>query len=64
MILKSFTFNRGDSRYPIVDENAGSRLLFRFLPQSVKFTGDAVLRHVQPGLYENTRALRKARKFG
>jgi hypothetical protein len=55
--------NRGDSRYTNVNENAGLRLLLYFLPQRMEFSGDAVLRRVQPGQYANTRALHKARKI-
>lgn len=34
------------------------------MPKPVHFTGDAIMRLVQPGLYANTRALRKARRKG
>ena len=54
--------NRGDSRSTLVDEAAGMRLVHAIFPQRLEFPGDAVERLVQRGLYENTRALRKARR--
>lgn len=54
--------SRGDSRTPLVDETAGLRLVYSVLPQRLEFAGDAVARLIQPGLYDNTRALREARR--
>jgi hypothetical protein len=54
--------HRGDWRFTLVDETAGLRLVHAVFPQRLEFAGDAVERLVQRGLYDNTRALRKARR--
>ena len=56
--------NRGDSPCTLLNETAERRLIRLILPEPVHFTGDAITRLVQPGLYANTRALRKARRKG
>jgi hypothetical protein len=53
--------NRGDSRSTFLNETIGSHLIFGILPQTIEFSGDAITRLVKPGLYANTRAIRKVR---
>jgi len=56
--------SRGDSRCTLLNETAEQRLTRLILPQRIDFAADAVTRLVAPGLYANTRALRKARRRG
>ena len=56
--------NRGDSRCTLLNETAEQRLIGLILPKRIEFAADAIMRLVQPGLYANTRALRKARRKG
>jgi hypothetical protein len=56
--------NRGDSPCTLLNETAERALIRLILPEPVHFTGDAIMRLVQRGLYANTRALRKARRQG
>ena len=54
----------GDSPCTLLNETAKRRLIRLILPQPLKFTGDEIMWLVQPGLYANTRALRKTRRKG
>ena len=54
--------NRDDSRCTLLNETAEQRLIRLILPQRIEFAADAITRLVTPGLYANTRALRKARR--
>jgi hypothetical protein len=56
--------SRGDSPCTLLNETAEQRLIRLILPQPIHFTGDSIMRLVKPGLYANTRALRKARRKG
>jgi hypothetical protein len=46
---------RGDWRLPFVNETSGLWLVAGLFPETVEFTGDAVLKLVEPGLYRKDR---------
>ena len=45
-----------------MNEIPSPQLIHAIIPQVIDFKGDAILRLVKPGMYANTRALRKARR--
>jgi hypothetical protein len=47
--------SRGDSLCTFVHETPGWRLARALFPQVIEFTGDAVLKLVEPGLYTKRR---------
>jgi hypothetical protein len=63
-VCKELQDSRGDSPCTLLNETAEQRLIRLILPKRIEFAADAITRLVQPGLYANTRALRKARRKG
>lgn len=49
--LVSHVLTSGDRPCTIVNEISGLNLVRSLFPQVIEFTGDMVLKHVQPGLY-------------
>jgi hypothetical protein len=47
--------NRGDWRCTFVNETTGLGLVLSLFPQTIEFTGDMILQHVEPGLYSKRR---------
>lgn len=47
--------SRGDSLCTLVNETVGSRFALAILPQTIEFSGDAVLALVKSGLYSKRR---------
>ena len=45
-----------------MNEISSLKLIYAIIPQVISFQGDAILRLVKPGMYANTRALRKSRR--
>ena len=56
LVSAGLRVSRGDSRYTLVNEIAGLRLLLAQFPEVIEFPADRVLRHVKPGLYSKRKS--------